>query len=168
MDYKTSTIAQYKLPTWIIVWLIFGMSVNFWDALYILLRPSSFADGPLGWIWIPYAKYVTIDPSYLDLNNDFIKSIALMNFVEIALGSIAIWWSFHRRTSLAALLAFSSLLLTGTKTALVFALEAADSFVHIGHNSASDLILLYALPNSLWLVFPLLGVINLGRYLTRG
>lgn len=156
---------QQKIPAWIVIWLMIGMFINFWDAWYILLRPASFADGSLSAIWLPYARYVKIDISYLDLNNEFIKSIALANFVEISLGLIALYCNCLRKFSLAIILAFSSLLLTGTKTVLVFALEALDGFKHIAHNPWSDLLFLYFLPNLPWIIFPFMAVFTLGRYM---
>ncbi len=154
-----------KLPTWIVIWLCIGMTINFWDAWYILLRPASFAGGSLGAIWLPYAKYVQIDTSYLDLNNEFIKTIAIANFFEISLGLTALYFNYRRNISLAVVLAFSSLLLTGMKTILVFALEALDGFTHVAHNPLVDLICYYILPNIPWIIFPFMAVFTLGRYI---
>jgi len=155
-----------KLPMWIVVWLCIGMSINFWDVWYILLRPDSFAGGSLGAIWLPYAKYVQIDTSYLDLHNEFIKSIAIANSFEISLGLTALYFNNKHNIALAVVLAFSSLLLTGMKTILVFALEALDGFTHVAHNPFSDLICYYILPNIPWIIFPFMAVFTLGRYIT--
>lgn len=152
-----------KLPKWIILWMVIGMSINLWDVGFIFLRPASFAGGSLGAIWLPYANYVKIDTSYLDLNNAFIPAMAWMNLFEITLGCMALTLNYFQKTAAAIVFAFSSLLLTGTKTIFFFVWEAESGFAHIKHNPMSDIIFLYVLPNALWIVFPFLAVIVLGR-----
>ena len=49
------------------------------------------------------------------------------------------------------------------KTVLYALVEAASGFRHTAHNNAFDLVLLYTLPNGLWIVFPALIVATLAR-----
>ncbi len=154
-----------SLPKWIIIWLTLSMLINSWDVMYILLRPESFSGGKYAAIFMPYAQYIKIDPSYANLNNQFIKSLALMDIFQIAIGFLALCFNGFRKITFAILLAFSALLLTGTETVLVFALEAFDHFKHVEHNSASVILFQYILPNSLWIIFPFLGVFVLGGYM---
>jgi hypothetical protein len=54
-------MTNIKLPVWIKIWLLISSSIIFWDVMFILLRPASFAHGALAAIWIPYVKYIQID-----------------------------------------------------------------------------------------------------------
>ncbi|MBA3661057.1 MAG: hypothetical protein H0W64_04995 [Gammaproteobacteria bacterium] len=154
-----------QLPSWIVVWLILSMMIILWDSGFLFSRPASLPGGSLAWVWLPYAKYITIDPSYTDLHNDFLVAQQIMSLLEIAIGIIALYYNYRCKGNRAILFAFSALLLTGTKTILVFLLEAVSGFKNIGHNSGYDLLLFYIMPNSLWLIFPFAGVFILGRYL---
>jgi hypothetical protein len=153
------------LPRWIVIWLIFSIVVVTWDTGFLFTRPASFPGGSLAWIWIPYAKYMTIDTSYADLDNHFLIAQQIMNLVEIAIGLMALYLNQINKKNAALLCAFSSLLLTGSKTFLIFLLEAISGLEHVGHNSLHDLIVLYLVPNSLWLIIPCAGVFFLGRSL---
>jgi len=155
------------LPRWIIVWFVFSIIFTGWDALFILMRPDSFATGHLAYLFKPYVTYVTIDWSYLDIHNPFLQSLALMDFFEIGIALFALYFNARKQGALAILFAFSSLLLTGSKTLLVFGLEAFNHFQHVAHNSLSVLLFQYILPNGLWVVFPFLGVFVLGRMLVK-
>jgi hypothetical protein len=155
----------FRLPTWIVIWLIISIMIILWDSGFLFTRPDSFPGGRLAWIWVPYAKYITIDTGYADLHNDFLVAQQIMSLIEVFIGIIALYLNYNQKYNLAILLAFSTLLLTGAKTILVFVIETVSGFKHVGHNSIHDLILLYILPNSLWLIFPFAGVIVLGRYL---
>jgi hypothetical protein len=159
--------AQYKkIPNWIIIWLIVSMFIVLWDSGFLFARPASFPGGRLSWLWIPYAKYITIDTSYIDLHNNFLIAQQIMNLVEILISMAALYFN-GKKNQVAILFAFSSLLLTGTKTILIFLLEVVSGLQHVGHNSLQDLILFYILPNSLWIIFPFIGVFILGRFLVH-
>lgn len=152
-----------KLPTWISLWLLFSILITSWETGFILLRPESLSDqGNYLNIWLPYLRYVKIDTSYADLSNEFIKFMPCANIIEISIALLALYFNFLRKTAFAILFAFSSLLLTGTKTITVFMLEAYDRFSHVAHNPLFDLIFMYILPNSLWIIFPFMGVFILG------
>lgn len=154
-----------RLPRWIVIWLLISMLIVFWDVTFVLFRPASFAEGALGLIYIPYAKYIKIDTSYADMNNAFVVAQSIMSLFEIALGLIALYLNYRRVFLAACLFAFSSQLLTATKTILIFLLEIVGGMQHVGHNVISDLILYYFMPNSVWIVLPFAVVIVLGRLL---
>lgn len=153
----------HAIPKWIMIWLAISTIIISWEMLFILLRPASFANGSLAAIWIPYAQYVKIDTSYADLQNDFVNALPFMDLFEIAIGIAALTFNYLRKTPAAMVFAFSSFLLTGTKTIFVFVQEGVGGFKHVGHNSISDLVFLYFLPNSIWIVIPFLAVFILGR-----
>lgn len=140
------------------------MMLIFWDVMFVLLRPSSFATGKLGVIWLPYTKYIMIDKSYADLDNPFVKAQAIMSLFEIMIGIIALYLHFQKN-NFSVLFAFSTFLLTGTKTLFIFLLEFISGFKNIGHNQLADLLCFYFLPNSLWIIFPLVAVFVLARIL---
>lgn len=161
-------VAQKKiltLPKWIIIWLIFSMLIVFWDVLFVLLRPASFPGGALQSFWLPYAQYIKIDTSYADMDDNFVIAQALMSLAEICIGFIALYFSYKGKNSAAILFAFSALLLTGTKTILIFLVEMVANFKHIQHNPMTDLFLFYILPNSLWIIIPFCAVFLLGQQL---
>ncbi|MBV8801429.1 MAG: hypothetical protein JO131_00415, partial [Gammaproteobacteria bacterium] len=114
---------QWMLPKWTIIWLIISLVIISWDVMFVLLRPASFAHGSLGYLWIPYIKYVQIDTSYADLNNPFVTAQALMSLMENAIGIMGLYYYFFKKIKTACLLIFSSQLLTCTKTILIFLLE---------------------------------------------
>lgn len=155
----------WKIPVWILIVLCLSMVITLWDALFVLLRPESLPGGSLAFIWKPYAKYITIDTAYQNMHEPFVVAQAIMTLFEISIGCFALYFYFTKRHSLATLLAFSSLLLTGAKTILIFVEEAASNFVHVAQNSLHDLILLYVIPNGIWVVVPLVCVVVLAHQL---
>lgn len=101
------------------------------------------------------------------MQNDFVNSLPYMDFLEIGLSLISLYLNYLRKVLAAMLFAFSSLLLTGTKTIFVFIHEGIGGFKHVGHNDLSEIILFYIVPNSIWILLPLLAVFILGRALLR-
>ena len=146
-----------SIPKWIMIWLILSMLIVSWDVLFVLLRPVSFTVA----LWQPYAKYILIDKSYADLNNSFVVTQAIMSLVEIMIGLIGIFYYLTKRGKVASLLIFSSQLLTLAKTILIFFLEIIGGFPYTGHNHLNDLILYYYLPNSVWIILPLIVIMLL-------
>ena len=154
------------LPKWIIIWLIISTAVVFWDVMFVLLRPASFIGGNLGFLWVPYAKYIKIDTSYADLTNTFVIAQSIMSLFEIAISIIALFLNYFRQFNQACLLAYSALLLTCAKTILIFVIEMVSGLKHVGHNTSFDLIMYYILPNAIWIIIPAAAILTLGRLLT--
>lgn len=153
-------------PKWIKIWIIISALIVFWDVMFVLLRPASLPEGSLAFIWIPYAKYIQIDISYADMQNNFVITQAIMSLFEICIGIISLYLAHIKKTILAILFAFSALLLTGTKTIFIFLQEFIGHFEHVNHNSISDLVFSYILPNSVWIIIPFIAVFCLGKSLT--
>jgi hypothetical protein len=161
-----SFLARSSLPAWVIVWLALSMPLIFWDIGFVLSRPHSMPGGSLAFLWAPYAKYVTVDLGYADVKNGFVIAQALMTCGEAAVTILGLVLSFRAsRRQLAALLVFAGSLLTCTKTLLIFLIEVVTGGEHVGHNPLGDLVLLYVLPNSLWVVVPALASVVTGRQL---
>jgi hypothetical protein len=150
-----------RLPRWILIWFAISLPLVVWDVAFVLLRPASMPGGGLAFLWAPYAKYITIDRSYGDLGNGFVWAQAIMSCVEvaIAIGALAI-----RRRPVAVLLIFCVSVLTCAKTILILVIALVTRGADLG-GSTSDVILLYLLPNSAWVVMPMLVAWATGRAL---
>ncbi|RYP71012.1 hypothetical protein DL771_005107 [Monosporascus sp. 5C6A] len=73
-----------------------------------------------------------------------------------------------RPAAVAVLLAFSGAVMTLSKTVLYWLNEYFCGFDNIGHNSARDLIILWIIPNGLWLVFPAYMIYVMGGEIVEG
>lgn len=154
-----------RLPRWIVIWLVVGMSVVAWDVSFVLLRPASMPGGSLSALWAPYAHYIAVDKSYGDVGNAFVSAQAIMSAFEIVVGVAALWFSRRRRPGLGLLLAFCVSALTGAKTLLILVMEVVSGFETVGHNTLGDALLIYVIPNSVWVIVPALVVVSTGRRL---
>lgn len=155
------------LPRWVILWSVISIAVVLWDTLFVVLRPMSMEGGALSFLWLPYSQYVTVDLSYGNPSDPFTLVQAIMSQFEIAVLAVGIVFNAFRQTGLATLLVFFSCSLTWAKTTLIFLQEWASGLANVGHNSAEVLWLQYIVPNSVWVVVPLLVVLVTGRRLLR-
>lgn len=73
-----------------------------------------------------------------------------------------------RPAALAVLVAFSAAVMTLSKTVLYWLNEYFSGFDNIGHNSREDLILLWIIPNGLWLIFPTYMIYSMGSEIVTG
>ncbi|KAH0342450.1 hypothetical protein KCU81_g5670, partial [Aureobasidium melanogenum] len=62
---------------------------------------------------------------------------------------------YGKTAAQAVLLLYGVALMTLSKTVLYWLNEAFSGFGNIGHNSASDIFFLWALPNGLWIILPI-------------
>ncbi|KAI9014434.1 hypothetical protein CLU79DRAFT_848012 [Phycomyces nitens] len=149
-----------------------GLSLDS-DAGYCLTRPHSMEGGKWSLFWKPYGLYGKIDHLYgieaWDSNDGFTGAQAFMNLVETSLNLLYLWKlkAMRETTTItigqANLIGFSAALLTLAKTVLYWLVEAFSGMSHTGHNTLSQFILLWVIPNGLWIVFPALIVRNLGK-----
>jgi hypothetical protein len=153
-----------KLPRWIVIWFAISVPLVLWDVAFVLLRPASMAGGSLSFLWAPYAKYVTIDRSYGDLGNGFVRAQAIMSLVEIALLLAAPLLAARGRRAASTLIVFAVSLLTCAKTILILMIVVVTGGADLG-GSASDVVLLYLAPNGAWIVVPALVAWKTGRRL---
>ena len=154
-----------RLPRWILIWFALSLPLIVWDVSFVLLRPSSMPGGSLAFLWAPYAKYITVDLSYGDVHNGFVWAQAWMSCVEVLMVLAALAFSWRGKLPLATLLVFAVSVLTCAKTVLIFLIEAVTRGEHVGHNHVADLVLLYLLPNGVWIVMPALVAWSTGRTL---
>lgn len=156
------------IPTAVWYWLVLSSLIVLWDASFVLNRPRSMKGGDLNWAFGPYNLYVTIDKMYGDMKSVFVVVQSWGNLVEVALNLVAAYVSAHagasaRKSLLAALIALVSLAFTFWKTAIYFAYGRADA----AHNDWQTYTLLYALPNGMWLLAPLLSIFAVGGNVLR-
>jgi len=118
--------------------------------------------GDLFWIWKPYDTYIQVDKLYGKMNDTFVVGQTLMNIVENTINIAAV--SLHFKNHPAGLVVGTvGLSLTLGKTILYSLLDVLCNFCNTGHNDLTTLVLLYILPNGLWLLFPFIGIITLGN-----
>uniref|UniRef100_A0A6B2LN91 EXPERA domain-containing protein n=1 Tax=Arcella intermedia TaxID=1963864 RepID=A0A6B2LN91_9EUKA len=146
-----------------VFWLLISSLVVIWDFSFVLLRPRSLT-GDISWIWEPYKLYVTIDKLYGDMEDSFVVGQAYMNIVETCINFSALFMHIRGDPS-SVILALVGLSFTFSKTVLYFVLDLVCGFCQTNHNDAYHFYLYYFLPNSLWLIHTLAGVIVLGKKL---
>ncbi|CAO3611351.1 unnamed protein product [Mucor hiemalis] len=125
--------------------------------------------GSLNIFWRPYNLYATIDhfyglPAYIS-RDGFTGAQATMNVIETFLNFLYLYLLQRNDISVgqANLIGFSAALMTCSKTVLYWLVEPFSGYQHIGHNSIKDLILLWIIPNGLWIVVPGTIVYVLGK-----
>jgi hypothetical protein len=158
------------VPKGIQVWLLVSGLTVLWDAAFVLLQPRTFPGGDLHWLFKVYDTYAQVDKSYskeafLD-GEAFPRAQALVNLVEVALQFyclILLWISKDKPKGV--LVGFSCQLMTLAKTVLYFTVDGVSGFKNSKHNPIFNLVFLYVLPNSLWIIFPAIAVLTLGAQL---
>ncbi|KAK4202157.1 hypothetical protein QBC40DRAFT_277061 [Triangularia verruculosa] len=152
------------------LWLAISLPAVAWDFFYVIFRPHSMPGGSMHWpVWVPYALYGEVDHNYgwkqWNAGNGFTAAQSWMNLIETIMYLIyaAIWWSNKdpvtgqikgRKAALAVLCAFASGVMTESKTVLYWLNEACSDFENIRQNDLFRLVVLWMIPNGLWLVFP--------------
>jgi hypothetical protein len=89
-----------------------------------------------------------------------------MNVVEVTLGFIALF--LHLKSDpRSVVLGFGVALMTLAKTVLYLLLEYISGMENVIHNDLRTLMLLYIIPNGVWIIVPTLVVFAAGSRLTR-
>lgn len=147
-------------PAWVWVWLLVSSLVVVFDSLFVVLRPRSFPEGDLGWLWGgvggPYEKYMSIDPRYRDLSDGLGIVQAWMNFPEVAVALYAFVAARGSPRVWVFLLLGSACTLW--KTVVYLGADAVTGFESMASVSATDFWLVFVVPASFWLVFPAMVV----------
>ncbi|CAK7268719.1 hypothetical protein SEPCBS119000_003206 [Sporothrix epigloea] len=179
----------YVPDTVTLVWLAISLPLVIWDTGYVLGRPLTMPGGALHWpIWSPYALYGEVDHIYgfkqWNARNGFTAAQGSLNLIETVLylayvylwqakgqlvAGAGVWPKGSARKGLvgraagwAVLLAFSSAVMTLSKTVLYWLNEYFSYFDNIGHNDLYSLIVLWIIPNGAWLVLPTYMIYKLG------
>eukprot|EP00743_Colponemidia_sp_Colp-15_P006770 GILK01007300.1.p1 GENE.GILK01007300.1~~GILK01007300.1.p1 ORF type:complete len:165 (+),score=9.02 GILK01007300.1:46-540(+) len=143
------------LPTFTRWWLYLSLPIILWDASFVLLRPFSFSAG----LWFPYQTYISVDKRYGDMEDSFVITQSIANLMEVCLAYLALI-AHHRKSRLSLILALVSCVMTWSKTAIYLGDEFISHMKFTRHNSPSDLLLLYIIPSSFWLVCPLVCTVQ--------
>jgi hypothetical protein len=156
-----------KTHTWITLWFVLSAPVIFWDVGYCFMRPRSMLGGDLHWIWKPYEIYQNVDLVYgikaLEENDGFTNAQSFLNIVETLMNLAYVYLAHVSGWSPAPLIGFAAATMTLSKTILYWAQEYYCGFCAIGHNTLSDIIVYWIIPNGLWILVPSLIVIRLGK-----
>ncbi|OTB06778.1 hypothetical protein M426DRAFT_318488 [Hypoxylon sp. CI-4A] len=171
-----------------LLWFAVSLPAVIWDCGYVLLRPWTMEGGHLHWpLYTPYKLYGEIDHIYgwkaFNAHNGFTSAQGLLNVVETAMSLYYLWVYFRggkvvagrasrvlsgRPAAVAVLTAFSAAVMTLSKTVLYWLQEYFSGYDNVGHNSLPDLILLWIIPNGLWLIFPTYLIYVMGGEIIEG
>jgi hypothetical protein len=129
------------------------------------------AGGDLHWIWKPYALYQNVDHVYglpsFESGDGFTNAQSLLNIFENILNLTYVYQAHVLRTPIAPLTGLIVASLTLAKTILYWAQEYYCNYCAVGHNSTFDLVLMWIIPNGLWLIIPSLIIATLYRDVTK-
>ncbi|CAK5274125.1 unnamed protein product [Mycena citricolor] len=88
---------------------------------------------------------------------------ALLNVVETIMNVVYLYTAHVAGWPPAPMIGFAAATMTLSKTVLYWAQEYYCNYCAVGHNSINDLILLWIIPNGLWIVVPAFIVWRLGK-----
>jgi len=88
-----------------------------------------------------------------------------MNLVEVALNYVTLATHVSGKAGLSLLLAFMVSTMTFAKTVLYFLLSTSvcGEQHYISHNDWNTMILLYIIPNGIWIILPFLCMVAIGQ-----
>jgi len=156
-----------KTYSWVSLWFLLTAPVILWDVGYCFMRPRSMKGGDLHWIWSPYAIYQEVDlvyglPALLE-GDGFTNAQSLLNVFETILNLTYLYYAHVVGWAPATLIGFTSASLTLAKTVLYWLQEYFCNYCAVGHNSFSDLVIYWIIPNGFWLLVPSLIIVRLGK-----
>jgi len=152
---------NYRLPVWLVVWLVVSSLIVFWDTGFVLTRPRSMKGGDLFWLFEPYDTYIQVDKLYKKINDSFVVSQSLMNLVENSVNIATLTLHFKNHPA-SLVVGIFGLTLTLGKTILYTLMDVVCNFCNTRHNDLTTRVFLYFLPNGLWIVIPFMGIVTLG------
>ncbi len=164
--------SQCFMPGWATAWAIIGSLICIWDATYVVTRPRSMAKGDLFHLFSPYAKYITLDPLYGNLQNAFVIAQSYANYFELTLTLFSvILYHIVGRRNLGCLVLLISSVMTWSKTVLYFIHDYFERQLHPQELpievQAWEYLFLFIIPSSLWILFPFACMWNIGRQIIR-
>ena len=150
-------------PKWVSIWLCITTIIVLWDASFVLNRPASFTNV----IWYPYRDYVQVDKIYGDMEDPFVVAQSYMNLVEVTLNVISLILLRRRKFKQAAVIALVASVMTCSKTIIYHVMEVVSGYKYSKHNDRQTFIMLYLLPNGVWIWVPMYASFVLGKGLAR-
>ncbi|BGP00858.1 protein of Emopamil-binding family [Rhodotorula toruloides] len=160
----------YRPPAWVAVWFVVSTLLVAWDTGYVLLRPRTMPGGDLFWFWKPYELYAKTDLVYglkaLESREGFTSAQSIMNIAESALNILYLLLS-AQESPVAVLVGFTATVMTASKTVLYWLVDQQSGWGSTGHNTPRDWVVLYAIPNGAWIVFPTLLAVMFYQQIAR-
>ncbi|RDI84511.1 hypothetical protein Vi05172_g5476 [Venturia inaequalis] len=183
--------------TFTLVWLFISLPLVIWDTGYVLLRPHSMPGGKWhAPIWTAYELYGTIDHVYgfpaWDKHEGFAGAQGTLNALETLMYGIYLYIAYShgvaevgkmgrgspgilgrrkiagREAGIAVLIGFSVAVMTLSKTVLYWLNEYYSGFSNIGHNTLQQVVFLWIIPNSAWLIAPSYMIYVYGAEILQG
>ena len=157
------------VSTGVKLWLFISSIIVTWDYLFVLLRPATLPGGNLNKFWKPYSKYIEIDTLYKSESDRFIIIQSYFNIFETLLNFTCLLMIFFMSKSVKwqvfnGLFTLICISFTFWKTAIYFIYD--DVFINYNTNT-HELILLFLIPNSMWLIGPIASMIDIIRRFIR-
>jgi len=167
MAAKSNSTSKVKIPTWVLLWFLITTPIIFWDVGYCFMRPRSFEGGDLHWLWKPYSIYQNVDLVYgveaYKRGDGFTLAQTSLNVVETLMNMYTVYLAGVVGSPSAPLWGFAAATMTLSKTILYWAQEYFCNYCAVGHNTVTDAIVYWIIPNGFWIVVPALIVNRLGR-----
>jgi len=169
---KSPQKVEDSWPRWLRIWFWTQLIVLTFDQSFVLLRPHSFPDGVLGFLYPAFQKYMEIDTVYADMTISYGYAQSCMGVLENILLSIAMFvlhpreQATHTDKRLARPSDLLALCVASTqfgKSLFYWGNDMFDGFSHVAHNDTATLIKFYILPNLIWFIGPLFVFYHLGR-----
>ena len=152
------------------VWLIVSSIIVILDAFFILSRPLAFPGGPYYWFYFPYELYYQHDSLYgPKVDDHFVVIIAWLNLLEVALTflGLAVYSKECSRAKIkGAMICLVASVFIFWKTVIYMWYDVAY-LSEEALNFSPDSLLLYYLPNSLWILFPIWSIGSIGGRLGK-
>jgi len=153
----------------VVLWLGISSVVCTIDALFVLLRPHTLPGGKWNYLFQPYNIYIEVDTGYKDLKDSFVMGQSWMNLVEVCLTIITIVMYIIGRTRQSVLFAFMVSTMTSSKTVLFILISSGlvGCHNHVSLDNWKRTVLLFILPNGIWIVLPVLCMVATGKILVH-
>ncbi|KIY53360.1 hypothetical protein FISHEDRAFT_68966 [Fistulina hepatica ATCC 64428] len=136
------------------------------------IQNASFQGGDLHWIWEPYGLYQEIDYIYglpaFEERDGFPAAQSALNIVETLLNLLYVYLAHVAEWPAAPVVGFASAIMTLWKTVLYIAQEYFCQWCSVGHNDLRTFLVAWILPNGIWIVIPLLIIMQLWRDIVDG
>jgi hypothetical protein len=156
------------IPKWLNVWLVVSSLVVLYDASYVLLRPASMVGGHLFRFFSAYDLYIKYDTLYGHLTDSFVVIQSWLNLVEVSLILAAVGLSLSScpiKKLVSALVILTSSAFVFWKT-VIYVLYSHDFTTDAVKNLTPDALLVFVIPSSLWIIFPLLAIFTVIKNVT--
>ncbi|WAQ99651.1 hypothetical protein MAR_024024 [Mya arenaria] len=158
-----------RMPGWMVVWFYITAIICTIDASFVVFRPHTLPGGWLHKFFFPYRYYIYTDQRYGDVTDSYVFTQSLMNYAEVILNIITLFYHYQRARATQCL-AFTVSVMTFWKTVLYIAMfyELAGGKDYRGGNTLLEEVLLVLIPNGIWIIIPAMCMAALWSDLING